>query len=127
MKAIAYRKYGSPDVLQLWDVPQPSPKDNEVLIQVHVAAVTTADVAARKGSPFITRLTFGLWKPKLSILGTEFAGTIAAVGPSVTRIAPKPSNLNFVCPSCETMAKFNRVTGVCSSNLELVQSLGADK
>ncbi len=125
MKAIVYRQYGSPDVLQLRDLTQPSPKDNEVLIKVQAAAVTTADVAARQGSPFIARLAFGLFKPKLSILGTEFAGTIAAIGSSVTRfkpgdavyaatgdsfgahreylcmaedgaIAPKPNNLNFV-------------------------------
>ena len=125
MKAIAYHQYGNPEVLQLRDIPQPSPKDNEVLIKVQAAAVTTADVAARQGSPFIARLAFGLFKPKLSILGTEFAGTVAAVGPSVTRfrpgdavyaatgesfgahceylcmaedgaIAPKPNNLNFV-------------------------------
>ena len=125
MRAICYRQYGSPDVLQLRDIPKPSPKDNEVLIQVQAAAVTTADVAARQGSPLIARLAFGLFKPKLSILGTEFAGTIAAIGPCVTRfrpgdavyaatgesfgahaeylcmaedgaIAPMPSNLNFV-------------------------------
>lgn len=85
MKAIVCTTYGPPDVLQLKDVDTPTPKDDEVLIKIHAAAVTTADCAARKGEPFVARLFFGLTRPKASILGTEFAGEIAAVGKDVTR------------------------------------------
>ncbi|MBN1223818.1 MAG: NAD(P)-dependent alcohol dehydrogenase [Candidatus Aminicenantes bacterium] len=83
MKAIVYEKYGAPEVLQLKKVEKPAPKDNEVLIRVCAAAVTTADCAARKGAPFAARLAFGLTKPKKRVLGTEFSGEIEAVGKTV--------------------------------------------
>ncbi len=43
MKAIVQDKYGSPDVLNLREVDRPEPLDDEVLVQVHAAAVNTAD------------------------------------------------------------------------------------
>jgi NADPH:quinone reductase-like Zn-dependent oxidoreductase len=65
MKAMVYHTYGSPDVLALAEVPKPVPRDNEVLISVHAAAVSTTDCAARKGEPFMVRLFSGLTRPKL--------------------------------------------------------------
>jgi len=84
MKAIVSTRYGSPDVLQLQQVAQPTPKDNEVLIRVRAASVTPSDCAMRKGDPFIVKLIYGLNKPRLTIGGVEFAGDIAAVGKDVT-------------------------------------------
>mgnify|MGYP003624234864 FL=1 len=52
MKAIIITKYGSPKVLQLQDVPKPTPKENEILIKVKAANVTTADTMMRKGNPW---------------------------------------------------------------------------
>src|SRR5687768_3918043 len=43
MKAIVYRKYGSPDVLQLQEVDKPSPREGDVLVRVHAAAVNPLD------------------------------------------------------------------------------------
>ena len=83
MKAIVCTEYGSPDVLHLKEVRKPTPKDNEVLIRIHAAVVTTADIAARSGVPFFARLAFGLRRPKKTILGTEFSGEIEAVGKDV--------------------------------------------
>lgn len=85
MKAITNLKYGSPDILQLQEVDQPSPQENEVLIRIHATAVTAADTVARAGKPYIARLAFGLFKPKINILGTEFAGEVVAIGSRVTR------------------------------------------
>ena len=56
MKAIVYTTYGSPDVLQLKEVAKPTPEDNEVLVQIHAAAVTPGDVFFMKGEPFLARL-----------------------------------------------------------------------
>lgn len=94
MKAIVYTEYGSPDVLQLKTVEKPAPKDDEVLIRVHAATVTTGDVNMR-GFTFVPpgfgplpRLMFGLNAPRKTILGAEVAGEIEAVGKEVTTFKP---------------------------------------
>src|SRR5690349_3783529 len=84
MQAMICPAYGSPDVLQLKEVAKPTPKDNEVLIKVHAAAVGPADCAFRKGQPFIIKLIYGLARPKFAILGVEFAGEIEAARKDVT-------------------------------------------
>ncbi len=89
MKAIVCTKYGPPEVLQLKEVEKPTPKDNEVLIRVYATSVTTGDVNARgfvfvpPGLGLLARLMLGLRKPKKTILGTELAGEIGAVGKDV--------------------------------------------
>jgi NADPH:quinone reductase-like Zn-dependent oxidoreductase len=84
MKAIVCTRYGPPDVLQLKEVEKPVPKDNEVLIKVYAATVNRTDCGILRAEPFIARFFTGIFKPKQPILGTEFAGTIEAVGKDVT-------------------------------------------
>ncbi|MBU3966445.1 MAG: NAD(P)-dependent alcohol dehydrogenase [Euryarchaeota archaeon] len=85
MKAVLVTKYGGPEVLQVKEVPTPSPKENEVLIKIHAAAVNNTDPIIRKGKPFFTRFFTGLSKPKYSIPGDVLAGEIVEIGQSVTK------------------------------------------
>ena len=91
-----YTEYGAPDVLQFVAVEKPAPKDNEVLIRIHATPVNYGDTLARNfrgisprkfNMPFIfwlpARMAFGFSKPKIRILGSEFAGEIEAVGKDV--------------------------------------------
>ncbi|MHA2250675.1 MAG: NAD(P)-dependent alcohol dehydrogenase [Candidatus Kariarchaeaceae archaeon] len=84
MKAVIYKKYGPPDVLQLEEVEKPTPKKNQVLIRIYATTVTPSDVMMRSGKfPFIYRLIIGIRNPRKRILGYEFAGKIESIGEDV--------------------------------------------
>jgi len=89
MKAIVWTKYGPPDVLELREVEKPTPKDNEVLIRIDATTVTAGDSEMRSlDFPIYLSLAMRLWRGLLkprenSILGTELAGEIEAVGKDV--------------------------------------------
>ncbi|MFT4644749.1 MAG: NADPH:quinone reductase-like Zn-dependent oxidoreductase [Planctomycetota bacterium] len=84
MKVAYCTKYGSPEVIQVKQFEIPTPKENEILVKVFAASVTTADSMMRSGTPFYGRLFLGLTKPKNPIMGTGFAGEIVAIGNKVS-------------------------------------------
>jgi len=86
MKAAVVSRYGPPEVLEISDVPAPVPGDGEVLVRVRASTVCYGDRIIRQG-PLLVRLMNGLRRPKVSILGVDLAGTVAAVGNRVTRFA----------------------------------------
>jgi NADPH:quinone reductase-like Zn-dependent oxidoreductase len=86
VKAVVRDRYGSPDVLELRDIDKPVVEDDEVLVRVDAASVNSADWHILRGEPFIARLSFGLGKPRDSVLGCDVAGQVEAVGRSVTTI-----------------------------------------
>jgi D-arabinose 1-dehydrogenase-like Zn-dependent alcohol dehydrogenase len=90
VKAIVYRRYGPPDVLELTEIPKPTPRDDEVLIEVHATTVTAGDWRARtldlpRGFGLISRLVFGISRPRQPILGSEISGKIESVGKAVIK------------------------------------------
>jgi NADPH:quinone reductase-like Zn-dependent oxidoreductase len=88
MKAIQYRCYGSPEVLKLEETQKPTPKADELLVRVHAASVNPLDWHYMTGSPYIMRLGAGLGAPTDPRMGVDFAGTVEAVGSTVTHFKP---------------------------------------
>ena len=89
MKAIVQDTYGSPDVLELRDIDKPVVKDDEVLVHVHAAGVGRDVWHIMTGLPYPLRLAgYGLRAPKNSIIGSDVAGVVEAVGKDVTRFQP---------------------------------------
>lgn len=85
MKAAVRTTYGPPkDVLSIEEIDKPTPTNNEVLIRVYAASVNRSDYHVLTGKPFPMRLFTGLFKPKLAVTGSDFAGQIEATGPAVT-------------------------------------------
>ena len=90
MRAYVATNYGPPDVLQLKEVGKPVPDDNGVLIKVRATTVTSGDCRVRSlnvptGFGLLSRMMFGISRPRQPILGTELAGEVESVGTSVTR------------------------------------------
>lgn len=120
MKALTFQRYGKSPDIGLADVPRPTPKANELLVQVHAASV----------NPIDNMIPTGLFKAVVKLqlpatLGSDLAGVVTEVGSGVTRFkvgdevfantfdlgtgaiaefavvpesaaAPKPANLDFV-------------------------------
>src|SRR5687767_3460048 len=83
MKAILIRSFGGPEVMEYAEVPEPMPGPNEVVVEVHAASVNPADLKMRDGS----MNQYGALKlPR--ILGRDFSGVIAAVGPGISDLRP---------------------------------------
>ncbi|MFN4145998.1 MAG: NAD(P)-dependent alcohol dehydrogenase [Runella sp.] len=124
MKAFVNTEYGSVDVLHLEDISKPTPAAHEVLVKVRATTVNRTDTGIRRAEYFIARFFTGFLRPKMHVLGTEFAGVVEQIGSDVTEfgvgdavfglnadrmgthteyvcvaqngsIAPKPTNLSF--------------------------------
>lgn len=80
MKAAVSKSYGSPDQINIEQVPVPAVTPTDVLIRVHATTVNRTDCGFLRGKPYIVRLFSGLFKPKSIILGCEFAGEVVDVG-----------------------------------------------
>jgi NADPH:quinone reductase-like Zn-dependent oxidoreductase len=129
MKAMVQDTYGTAEVMELRNIDKPEIGDNEVLIRIRAAGVNPADWAVMSGLPYIARPVYGLRRPKVSVRGTDVAGTVEAIGSGVTRfkigdavygssngsyaeyaaaaeekLAPKPANLTFEQAAAVPMA-----------------------
>ena len=83
MKAAVRSKYGSAEVLSVREVEKPTPNDNDLLIRVYATTVNRSDCHVLWGKPLVMRLFTGLFKPRLAVIGTDFAGQVEEVGSSV--------------------------------------------
>jgi NADPH:quinone reductase-like Zn-dependent oxidoreductase len=87
MKAVVYTRYGSPDVLEVKEVPTPTPGDGEVLVKIHAVSLNASDWEVLRGKPLYSRIG-GLFRPGRHVLGSDIAGRVVATGAGVTRFQP---------------------------------------
>ena len=83
MKALTFRRYGKADQLAFIDTPRPTPRPDEILVQVHAAGLNPIDNMIPKGT-FKPILRFQL----PATLGSDLAGVVTEVGNRVTRFKP---------------------------------------
>ena len=86
MRAVVHDRYGPPEVQRIEEVVRPVPKDNEVLVKIHATTVNRLDCHTREANrrgglaiSLLSRLIFGIRRPRQRILGSEFAGEVEAV------------------------------------------------
>jgi NADPH:quinone reductase-like Zn-dependent oxidoreductase len=85
MRAITQTRYGSSEVLHLTQVPRPTIRADEVLVQVRAAGLDRGTEHLMTGKPYAMRLGFGLRRPRNPVPGRDVAGVVAEVGSSVNR------------------------------------------
>ncbi len=88
MRAALCDRYGPPSVEHLVEVATPVPGDHDLLIRIHASTVNRTDCGLRRAHPFFFRAFTGLTRPRKKTLGSEFAGVVETVGPSVVAFAP---------------------------------------
>ena len=84
MRAAVHTRYGGPEVVRITEVDKPRAEVDELLVNVHATTVNRTDSAYRAAKPFFIRLFTGLMRPKVTVLGNEFAGEVEAVGSDVS-------------------------------------------
>jgi NADPH:quinone reductase-like Zn-dependent oxidoreductase len=109
MKAIVQERFGPPDVLRPADTDPPEIGPDDVLVQVHAAALNPYDWHMLRGDPLIARLMggVGLLRPKAPVAGIDAAGLVEAVGANVRGLRPGDEVLGF-CPG--SFAEYARTT-----------------
>jgi NADPH:quinone reductase-like Zn-dependent oxidoreductase len=138
VKGIVYTKYGPPDVLELREIEKPSPKENEVLVRIHAASLNALEWR-RFTLPlvFVRMMGGGLFEPRNTKLGADFAGRVEAVGAAVKQFRPgdevfgvrmgafaeyvctpekflalKPANLSFEAAAAVPLAALTALQGL---------------
>ena len=119
MRASTFYAYGSPDVLHLTTVARPEPRAGEILIRVHATPVNFADLLVRNfravgprqfHMPFLFwllgRLSFGLRRPRVTILGSEFSGVVEQVGKNARRFSPGDAVFGYCGPRMGADAEY---------------------
>ena len=97
MKAVRIHQFGGPEVLTYEDVPDPKPRQDQVLVRVRACALNHLDLWVRKGLP-------GVKLPH--ILGSDIAGEVAEVGEYVAgfkagqRVLIAPMHFCGSCAKC---------------------------
>jgi NADPH:quinone reductase-like Zn-dependent oxidoreductase len=152
VKALIYRRYGGPDVLELADVARPEPRQREALVRAHAASINAADRVILRGEPYFIRLGMGFPRPKRAILGFDVAGRVEAVGDGVTlfregdevfgaskfggfaelvcvneaTLVPKPASVSFEAAAATPTAGYTALQGLRKGGIKAGQKVLID-
>jgi NADPH:quinone reductase-like Zn-dependent oxidoreductase len=96
VRAAVRTRYGGPDVIRFVEVPEPFPGRGEILVRVHATTVNRTDCAYRSGRPWINRAFCGWPRPRVQVLGSEYAGVVVGIGEDVTSYAVGDRVFGFV-------------------------------
>jgi NADPH:quinone reductase-like Zn-dependent oxidoreductase len=95
MRAAVRTKYGLPGDLTVMEMDIPKPSDNDILIRVHASTVNRSDCHVLSGKPMFMHLFTGFFKPRESIIGSDFAGQVEATGSNVQAFKPGDKIMGF--------------------------------
>jgi len=96
VRAAVRTRYGGPAVIRFEDVPEPVLRSGEILVRVHATTVNRTDCAYRSGRPWINRAFCGWPRPRVHVLGSEYAGAVVGTGEDVTSYAVGDRVFGFV-------------------------------
>jgi len=96
VRAAVRTRYGGPEVIHFEDVPEPVPASGEIVVRVHTTTVNRTDCAYRSGRPWINRAFCGWPRPKVHVLGSEYAGVVVGLGEGVGSYAVGDRVFGFV-------------------------------
>ncbi len=119
MQAVLCEHYGPPEVLQAAEVPTPEPGPREIRVRVHASSVNFGDLLARNFAsvtparftmPFplflLSRFFFGIRRPRVKILGSEFSGVVDKAGAEVTQFRPGEKAFGYTSMAMGAYAEF---------------------
>ncbi len=106
MKAAVRRTYCSPLGIKIEEIEKPIPKDNEVVIKVKATTVNRTDCANLTAKPFIMRFILGFFKPRKIVLGTDFAGSVVAIGKNIRSLNLNDNVFGFTDIGLESQAEY---------------------
>ena len=106
LKAVVRTNYCKAEDLSLSDIPHPTIKDDEVLVRIDYTTVNRTDCANLTAKPFIMRFVLGMFKPRKSTVGTDFAGDIVEVGKDAKCFKPGDQVFGFKDVVAQSQAEF---------------------
>lgn len=130
MRAAVMLEFGPPEVLQLGEVATPVAKGHDILVRVRATSVNFGDTLVRNFAAvtprtfhmpwlfwLIGKVSFGVWRPRVHVLGSEFAGVVEQIGERVTRFKPGDAVFGYRGPQMGAYAEYVRIaeTGVVTT------------
>lgn len=127
MKAAIRNRYVDFKNIEVKDIPIPTIKPNEILVKVHANTVNRTGCALVNGKPFIMRFFIGFFRPRLKVLGTDFAGEVVEVGGDVIDYKIGDRVMGFVDEGLSSHAEYTAVSidkpiTIIPKNLDYVEA-----